>query len=212
MFRKIAAIAMAAPLVLGTSLVAHGEGEEANVNERDMSVSELNAYLDTLVDPRRPVLAEVPYRPVHHRAPHAEGDSLENPQCVLRVYGFLHKEVEDGMRVSLPAQTRCEKYVSKLDHRAMLSEQKQFGAFHFVGKNGALPARKSPADKDFWTDSKTDSRYLHQANVRVVCGKSDRPVGWAAGFLGSVEHKGQKWAANGWGRTANNCWISPAAG
>lgn len=209
MIRKIAAIAMAAPLVLGTSMVAHGE--ESAVNERAMSHVELTEYLDTLVDPRRPVLAEVPYRPVDNRGPHAEQGGMENPKCVLRVYGFLQKEVKDGVRVSLPAQTRCEEYVSQVGHRAMLSEQQRFGAFHFVGKNGALPAEASPADKDFWTDSKTNTRYLHQANVRVVCGKSEKPVGWTAGFLGSVEHKGQKWAAGGWGRTANNCWISPAA-
>lgn len=179
----------------------------SNAERQLLTDAELANHLDELVGVSRMVLWESDYRV-------NEIGATEDPGCVLRVYEYLTKEVHTGTRLSIAAQTRCEKPVADLRHKAQLIEftadnsggntPDHGGITRFVGPGGAAERRE---DARWWWASKRNSQYLHQANVRTVCSQTGQTVDWDSLFEGKVTYQGREWTATAFGDDLHNCWV-----
>lgn len=175
--------------------------------EQQLAGDDLETQLDGLVGVTRMMLWESKYQV-------NEIGATEDPGCVLRVYEYATKDVHTGTRLSIAAQTRCEKTVTDLRHKAQLIEFAEEGSgsntpdsggmTRFVGPGGAAERRE---DARWWWASKRNSQYLHQANVRTVCTSTAKPVDWDSLFEGKVTYQGQEWTATAFGDDLHNCWV-----
>lgn len=204
MFRKTAVAACSVALAFGaTSAFA----------DDTMSTQELDAHLATMVEPTRVLLDEIDYTL-------ASGDSDEDPGCVMRIYGFMEKEVHTGTRMSLASQTRCEQKVEGIRHttdlyeswwpyldegRAQVASDLPWEGWEKeVGPNGAFDTREAAGS---WTDHRQDVQYLHQSNVQFICTSTDLPVDWDVTTIGRVSFDGQTWEAWAGGYESRSCWV-----
>lgn len=78
------------------------------------------------------------------------------------------------------------------------------GWVEHVGPDGAAD---TPQAAGFWSSSVADARYLHQANVRVICNHTTQKVSWEAAVFGQVTFKGRNWAATPSGYSLESCWV-----
>lgn len=72
---------------------------------------------------------------------------------------------------------------------------------------GPVGAADTPEAAGYWVAHDTFERYLHQANVRVMCDHTSHNVAWEAAIFGKVTYKGRDWVATPTGHSLESCWV-----